>query len=363
MVQKKDETGSQVVLNEHRFRHVDQEARWRQEYSRTQTIERKLTEVSNLLYEPIDYSHALERIPWKDPVFTDYTYLLQEAQQRVEKEYFTKMLTWTVGALLLVAVLIVMANELVLWLAGAVAAGFFGAIYLLWTNKQSDLAAAKREAQQEIDKKEYAERRANEVAKQEHERKEDERIIETERLIQGDIPAVMLKLDTIMPKLPIPFALELDIEIGMQVLYIRAWLPTRSIIPAQTCEMQANGRLKYTDKTLLDVNKQYLELCAATLLQVMSLAYMHIPALDKGYIVGMMSEDLQNKCLMQLSLDRSKLAAACQAANGITALAHLSARFEYDSNLKLNPIEVVKPEEWKGLEQKHIQGMHIKIIR
>lgn len=350
-----------VVTEEHRFRYVDQEERWRQEYKHRQTVENSLAVLSKLHYEPVDYAAMMVRTPWKERPLTDFSFLLTEAREQVEKEYFFQVAKRIAFLIVLIVALVIGANAAVLWITGVLGVAVAVSLYFVMQDKRAALEKAMKEAQEEMEKRGAAERSANEKAKAAHEQREEERVAEIEQLLDGDLSAVILKIDAVVSKIPLPFLLDVDIEIYQNIPRVRVWLPNRSIIPHTICEMLPSGRLKYTEKELLEINRQYLELCASLLVKVMSEIYAHVPSFDKGYICGISKEDLQNHCIMGGSLEREELAAACEAGSGLAAVQVLHMTFESDTNLKLLPIEQADPPEWEEVDRKDIRCINIKI--
>lgn len=348
---------------QHRFRYVDQEERWRQEFKQHQIIENQLAAVKKLSYDPVDYASLVIRTPWKEQPLTDFSYLVADARDQVEKSYFFRVIKRIAIIIALIVILVIGANAVVLWITGVLGAAVAASLYFTINEKRSSLEKATAEAQFEMERLENEERRMNEQAKLIHEQSEDARVSEIEKLLDGDLSAVILKLDNVLPKIGFPFPIDMDIEFYNNIPLVRVWLPNREVIPRNTCELLPSGRVKYTEKELRDINKQYLELCTAILIQIMSVIYAHIPSFDRGYIYGVSKEELQNNCLINISLERENLAAACQAANVLAAAQTLDTEFECDTNLKLSPIEALRPVEWADVERKDIRGINIKIFK
>jgi hypothetical protein len=344
------------------FRHVDQIERWRQEYEHQQAVENNLAELSKIRYEQFDYDSLLVRVPWEERPIRDYKYLLEEARLAAEKKFFYPLSMRIGGLLFLIITLFVASNLIVLWIAGTVGIAVLVSLYVLSKERDQTIGRILLETLVVIEQKVEAERRLNEEARRKHEEEEDKRITAIECLLAGEVSAIFSRLDVVLPRLDLSFLLDIDITIYNQVPLVQIWLPPKSIIPGQLCAVTPSGRVSYQDKEARSVNKQYLELCAAVVMQIMATIYANIPTIDRSYVQAMSKDGVHDDCVIAINLDRQTLVTACDAANGLAAIQQTKAQFEVNTVLKLQPIEVERPVEWGEVEQQFLRSLHIKLV-
>lgn len=362
----KENEGQIQVENTH-FRYVDQVERWKQEYDQWRNTEKKLAAVSELSYQPVDYDALLVRVLWQEPEIPNYDYLLDDVKMAVEKKYFLPIAI-RIGLLALLFIILLIGiiglSATIVLITGTAGGAIGVSLYFVKMEKQDELIKSLNDTQAEIERRYTEAKMLADEARKQHETSENERISAVERLMQGELPAIVLRLDTVLPKLGLPFPVEVTIDLFCNVPLIKVWLPSKTVIPSQTCELIPSGRLKYEDKDLRNINKQYLELCAAVMLQIMSETYANIPVFDRGYICGMSREGgTYSDCLINIALDRNTLIEVCKSTNGLAAIQAANAQFEYDTNLSLKAIEEIKPPEWGDIEPHAVRSIHLKIFK
>jgi len=350
-------------LEERHFRYVDQMERWRQEYERYQLAEEKLLVVSKLSYDPVDYAPLLVRLPWKERPIPDFSFLLDEAKVTTENKFFMPVTLRLVGLIFSLSVLIFSSTTAFLWVAGIMVATMLGLLFITVQERQKAVELALLEAKAEIERREEQERKSIEEARKQHEKTEDERIDGIEKLLAGEIPAIVLRLDSVLPKLGLPVPIDVNIDIYENIPLIKVWLPSKSIIPNQICSLLPSGRVKYTDKEPRSINKQYIELCAAIIMQIMSAIYANVPSFERAYVRGFLKSVPDNDCLIDIQLDRESLIKACHADTGLVAVQQVNGRFEIDTMLNLKPMDVKRPAEWGDVPAQMLRSMHFKVFR
>lgn len=348
-----------IYIDELYFRHVDQVERWRQEYEHHQVLENKLVEFSTLTYEEIDYAPQLVRAIFKERVIPDFSYMLKEARVEAEAKFFTPIVTHLAAVVILVLILIISSNTILLWGAGASVVIVLILVVLMIQNRNTYIDRVLLEKQEEIAARIAYEEKKIAEEKKKHDDSEEERINIIEQLLTGEVPSVLAKIESVFLKISFPFYVSMDVELYNDIPVVKIWLPPKSLIPTQICTLTPAGRLNFEDKSIRVVNRQYLELCAALVIKIMSAIYCHIPTFNIGYIYGMSKEGLNSECLIASKLDRETLIGACNTGNGLAGIQRAQAKFECDTSLTLLPVETVPPEEWGDVQQQDIHSIHV----
>lgn len=352
-----------VYVDELYFRHVDQMARWRQEYEHCQSVENALAAVSNLNYEEINYTSLLVREPWQERTVSDYSDQLENARIDEERKFVMPVSIHTGLLLLLLVVLLVSNNMVLLWISGTGVVTLLILLTILIQKRYKNIEKVVLEKQKEINSWIEAEKKAIKEDKDRHETAEEVRIKGIEHLLAGDIGEIFTKIDHVLSTHPFPFHVSMDVSVFMNIPSVKIWLPPKSIIPVQICALQSSGRPSFQEKETRTINKQYFELCAGITMKVMSLIYTHIPSFRVGYVYGMSKEGNNTACLFFSKLDRPSLETACHAANGLAAMQIAKATFNCDTSLVLLPVEVEEPEEWSGVESQLVRNLHVDLFQ
>ncbi len=362
-----DENEAHVQMEDTQFRYVDQAERWKHEYEHCKAVEGKLAAVSELSYEPIDFESQLIRTPWQEREIPNYDYLVDDAKMAVEKKYFLPI-AQRIGLIALSLIILIIGgiglSATIVLIAGTGGAAVGVSLYFVKKFKEEEMLKTTAEAQAESERRYTQEKMMADEARQQHENSENERIAAVEKLLEGDLPSIVLRLDVVLPQIVLPFPVEVNIDLFNNVPLVKVWLPSKLVIPKRTCELLPSGRLKYEDKDIRNINKQYLELCSSALMRIMAVIYANIPVFDQGYICGMSKEGgAYSDCLINVSLNRDILMQACKAANGLAAIQTAKAQLEYDTNLNLKAIEEKTPEEWGEIDQSAVRSIHLKIFK
>ncbi|VBB08693.1 Hypothetical protein LUCI_3971 [Lucifera butyrica] len=350
-------------IEERHLKQAEQLERWHSEQEHNQEIENQLAALSKFSYEAVDYEPFLVRTPWKEPPLTDYSYLVEEAQLKAESAYIMPLAVRTGLLLLLLTIVVISGNAAAFWVAGTAGTALAVSLYLKVVERKKMIVTAVNEAQLQVKNKEEEERKKNEAAKKAHENTENERIAAINRLLNGELGAVILRLDEVLTNLRMPVLIEVDIDIHKEIPLLRIWLPAKMVIPRQRSTLLSSGRIQYEDKEIRKINQQYLELCSAVISRILAIVYGNIPSFDVGYVWGMIKDGPEDECIVMGRFDRQAVIDACRAASGITALKALQAEFDYDQSLNFFPQKARWPEEWGEAEHNMLRSLHVKIFK
>ena len=224
-VAKFHDDGIRTRGEERYLQRVEQMARWRAEHERNEAAEENLAALSKFSYEPVDYTSLLAITPWQQPPKTDYSYLVTDAIKAQEEKYFLPLAIRGALIFLLLIVFVVLPNALKGWVMLTIGAAVLLSIYYTVLEKRKNLLKAKKEAEEKISQLEQQEAQNFAKAKAAHEEKEQKRVEAIERLLTGDDGAVMLRLNEALPKLGLPFPVEVTVELYEGIPYIKVWLP------------------------------------------------------------------------------------------------------------------------------------------
>jgi hypothetical protein len=236
--------------------------------------------------------------------------------------------------------------------------------YTTIRERQRTLAKIEKETRLEIEAKTRAQEEAIERQRRIHEEAEEERIEFYIRLLNGDLSSVIMTIDEYMPRVVVPFPLDVDADLIGNIVQLKVWLPAKAIIPAERTSLTAeSGKIQYDKKEFIEINKQYAELCAAILMQIGTVLFSKVPSVISAYLHGMSREGVEHECLMTLKMDRAQLEKAAHSATALVALQGLSAVYLCDEFLKLLPVKPLFPEEWANIEPRQIRNLQIKIYQ
>ena len=358
-----DNKGGGAPLSEHNFRHVDQIERWKQEYERYVAAEEKLAALSKLSYDPVDYAPLLVPVPWTERKVPDFSFLIEEARAAAESKLFMPIAYRFGGFIVSIVLLMVSTSTTFLWITGILTMALLASLFAAVQQRYAGIEAAVSDARIEAADRAEQVRKMIEEEKRLHEETEKERIALVEKLMAGDIATIFMRLDQLLSRSGFSVPVEVNVHIYAEIPLVKIILPPKSIIPLQSCAMLSSGRLKHTDKEGRSVNKQYVELCAAVIMQIASLIYANIPSFDRMYVRGLTKDSTDQECLFDVVLTREELVTASRAENGISAIQQLQGRFKTDTALNLKVIEPDLPPEWEGVPQQLIRGVHINLAK
>jgi hypothetical protein len=353
----------ELYVDEQYFRHVDQIERWRQEYEYWQAAENKLTEVGKVSYAPVDYTPLLERQPFPEHPIPNFLHIMHDARIAAESRYFVPIAAHVGIMLLMLVILIAVGSKVAFGLCAVGVLVLFASFYFTIEKRRVYMKKSIAAAQAEVARKQESVRLQIEAEKKQHEHNEEERIKQVQKLLDGDLAAIFSKLDAVLPQIGFPFPLAVDVHWYDKVPMVQVWLPAKSIIPTQVCALQQSGRVNFSDKEQRAVNKQYMELCAAVLMQVMTRVYANIPTIDLMYVYGMTKEKVDIGCIMTVITTRESLEGAANAVTGLSALQKMGGQFNYDTSLDLLPVDCRDPLEWGEVERQMIRTLHVKLYK
>jgi len=345
------------------FRNVDPLERCRQEYEQYQAVENKLLAMSHLTYEEVDYTPLMVRTFFVERVVPDFSYMIDVARIAAESKFLIPIIICIIVGIVLLFSLLIGSNSVVLWISGVGVFTVLIVLFLMIQKRHSFIESVLLQKQQEIENRIAYELKKIADEKKKHEDSEDERIQIIERLLAGEIDSIFSKIENALDKFEFSFHARVEIGLYNNIASVKVWLPPTSIIPDQRCIMQSSGRLIFEGKDMRTINKQYLELCASTIIQIMFIIYSHIPTFDVAYVYGMSQAGEESGCLIASKLDRQMLRAASSVNNGLEAMQKVKAKFECSTLLELLPVEIQRPEEWGKVEEKLIQRLHVNLFK
>lgn len=341
---------------------LEQIDRQRLKFEKMQAHEEKLAALSKLEFQDVDYQALMARVPWQAWPIPDFSYLVEEARITTESKYFLPVIIR--GALLAILAVIWLASSqiILLWVSGTIIIAMAVSLVLVVNERSNAIIQAVCDAHLEMENRKNAEIEKLEQARLLHEKAEDERIEQVQKLLEGEIGSVVLRLEEIFKQKTLPFYLNIDIDLYNNIPLVKIWLPDKTVIPIQEATLLSNGRVNYKDKDMREINRQYIEVCAAVIIQVIAFIYINIPSFDVGYATGLIEGETDNACLINVKFNREKLKDACQASSGIVAMQKLQAEFSSDNFLNFVPLQMISPDEWQDIEQKHIRNLKFKIL-
>lgn len=345
------------------YRQNSQLQRWLAEHKKHEAIEKALTDVSKFSYESEDYVRFLVKEPFPEPVRLEFQSMLPERLLLAERAYRHPInIRWgLMAALILSVAFFPSAITIVLVAAMLSVIGFLQ--YQTIRERLLLLQKIERDTRLEIENKVRIQEEQIMQQRRVHDEAEEERVDFYVRLLKGELSSVIMTIDEYLPKLPLPFPMDVDIDLHETVILVKAWLPSKMIIPQERTSLTDSGRIQYEKKESILINKQYAELCAAILMQISTVLFARVPSITKAYIWGMNREGSKEEYLLTMKMDRAQLEKVALSATALLALQGLSANYSCDEYLKLLPVEPLKPEEWQDIEPKNIRNMHVKIYQ
>ena len=344
------------------FRYVDQVERWRQEYERAKATEETINKLSFLDYREIDYYSQLEIVPFQEKPVPNFDDLLEENRLTAQGKFFMPI-AYRAGIIaFLLLILVLSPSTFLMWIIASLLLTVFASLFFTVQDRQQTIQKVVAETKEEIKRRIEYHHRTQEEARKKHEVAEQERVAAVERLLSGDVGAMLLKMDVVLSSLEVGFAVEVNIDLLEGVPLFQIWLPSKAIVPTQVCTLSPGGRPAYEDKDARTVNKQYVELCAALIMQILSHVYGVVPTLDRSYVMGMSKSALNNECYIQLTCTRNEVIQACQAAKGLVAIQQLQAVYNADTMLNLLPVEEIQPKEWgDDVNPQALRSLHVAL--
>lgn len=345
------------------FRGEDQFERWRREFIQYQDNELQLAAISKFSYEPADYESLLVTEPFPELVLTDYSYLIERAVKKADESYVYPLGIRVAIIISLFVILVVFFSPIALLITAALGVAALVSLYFTQKDKEAAIKFADQEARDEIARRNDQERLIYEEKKRQHEVKEASRIALIQQLQTGEAIAVRSRLDEVLHHLKFPAVVEVDIDFYADIPLIKVWLPSKAIIPKQTCEMLPSGRLQFQDKDTRVFNKQYFELCGAIILQIVTTVLANIPSFQEAYAAGIVKNDLTDDCILAVKASKETINVITRASNAIAALQAMEAVYECDTSLALYPVDILYPTEWEDVEKQQIKSLKVRIFK
>lgn len=344
-------------------RQQDQRERWLAEHQHNEAVEKAIAAVSRFSYDPEDYVPFLVKEPFREPPRKEFQYLLPERILATEQKFRRPILKqWGMMAAVIVGVAL-FPHWISLVIGGTLLGGIGYLQYNTLQDRQRILARTEENTRQEIEELSRQQEAEIEELRKQHEQAEEERIDFYVRLMNADESVVILVLDEFLAELPLPFPLDLDVNLHRRVFQLKAWLPAKTIIPSERSSLAESGKIQYEKKDSLEINRQYAELCAAILMQAVSVVFSKLPMVDRVYASGIHKGSKHDECLISLQMDRSQMEKVQRASTALLAVQTVSGVYECDEFLKLMPVEPILPEGWGVLDPREIRGLRIQISR
>ena len=349
--------------SERYYRQNVQMQRWLSEHQQHEALEKVLADVSKFSYDPEDYVRFLVKEPFREPPRIEFKSLLPERLLAAERRYRQPiMIRW--GLMVALILCVAFFPYLITIVLASVLLATVGYLqYKLIRERQYILAKIERDTRTEIENKTREQEEAIALHRKLHDEAEEERIEFYVRLLNGEMSAVVMTIDEFLPKLPLPFPLDVNMDLFSNVILMKVWFPSKAIVPAERTSLTESGKIQYDKKESPEINKQYAELCAATLMQVGALLFGRIPTLTKIYCNGMSRDGDKKECLIALKMERAQLERVANSSTALVALQGLGAVYVCDEYLKLLPVEPISPEEWVDVEIKQIRNLQVKIYQ
>ncbi|MBP2635687.1 MAG: hypothetical protein H6Q72_1594 [Firmicutes bacterium] len=345
------------------FKGEDQFERWRKEFIQYQDNELQLAAVSKFSYEPANYEALLVPDPFAELVLTDYSYLIEKAVTKAEESFVYPLGVRVAIIVSLLVILVVFFSPIVLLLTAAMGAAAAVSLYFTSKERENAILNAEQEARDEIARRNEQERLAYDEKKQQHELKETARIALVQQLQTGEPSAVRSRLDEVLNKLKFPVVIEVDVDFYADIPLIKVWLPSKAVIPKQTCEMLPSGRLQFQDKDTRVFNKQFFELSGALILQVVTTVLANIPSFKEAYAAGIMKNELTDDCILAVKASKETIDVITRSSNAIAALQALEAVYECDTSLSLYPVDMLCPPEWEDVDPQKMRSLKVRMFK
>ena len=345
------------------FKGEEQFERWRKEFIQHQDSELKLAAVSKFSYEPADYELLLVKEPFAELVLTDHSYLIEKAVTRTQDSYIYPLGTRIAVIVSLFVILVIFFSPLVLLITAALGVAAAVSLYFTRKDRENAIKEAEQEAREEMARRNEQERLVYEEKKRQHELQETARLALIQQLLTGEPGAVRARIDEVLSHLKLPVVVEVDIDFFADIPLIKVWLPSKSVIPKQICEMLPSGRLQFQDKDSRVFNKQYFELCGAIILQVVSIILANIPSFQEAYAAGLVKNDLTDDCILAVKIPKEEIHTINRATSAIPALQAFEAIYECDTSLTIYPVEMLCPPEWEEIDKQQLKSLKVRIFK
>lgn len=341
----------------------EQFERWRKEFVQHQDYELKLAAVSKVSYDPVDFESQMVRENFPDLVLTDYSHLVGKAKTKTEAKYVYPVAARIAAIVCLLGILAVLFSPVTLLITAALGAAVAVSLHFTIKDREEAIKKAEEEALEEITRRNEQERSAYEEAKRQHDEKENSRIAVIEQLMTGEPAAIRSKVDEVLNRLKLPVIVEVEIDFYMNIPLVKVWLPSKGVIPKQTCELLPSGRLQFQDKDTRVFNKQFFELSAAIILQIASTIFANVPFFQELYAAGIVKNEFSDDCVLTVKIPQEKIGTVNRASNAIAAMQAFDAVYECDTSLALYPVDMLYPSEWQDMDKQLLKSLRVRIFK
>lgn len=324
---------------------------FRAEHEKNVEVEKSLKKMHLLSFEPVDYGYLLEVEPWVEPPLTSYEHLKSEAVQRVETLYKNRLMQYagSFAASFFLYMIFSKVFAFVLFLAIGVFLVYQTSCTL--KQKQDDLISALEEAQQEIYRRQEAEKKSIEEARKQYEFSQQLRQEEYQSIVEGKAEIVGKLLKEKLEESALPVNVTLTTEINGPMVNVSVLLPDLSVIPKRRTRLLQTGYIEYEEKEDREVYKQYRDLVTALLLHISVRTLEAVPTVCCIYIRGMNQD---GELLMYMKITRELLEKEGNRIVMAQFLKNIEPLYSTDNNFKLVAVEEPgKPTEWDESQPIH----------
>jgi hypothetical protein len=329
------------------------------EQKKSEEAEAALANLSDFVYEPVDYTPGLVRKIFTEPPTPDFTYLLTEARLKtVNKYYPTIFIQLSLGLFFIILSLAFRDSFIpIIGIAGLMACTL--SLHKDLQTRKKDIDKSLSEAREQIDLRVKEIRENIDSARKAFDEAEDKRIEKIEKLLNGDLGAIFESSEDVLQHLRLPFPLRSIVDWYGNDLVITLKLPDLTVIPTNLVSINSSGNINYDEKSPLEINRQYTEAMASAAVKMLLLLYAAIPTLDNVYIQGIIDRTETTDCLFTFKSNRQKADEVAQCAGGIDALRVLEAAFEVKTSGAFLPVQPILPSWWEKTPKEKIKSMNV----
>ncbi len=328
---------------------VEQERikRYAREYKQSAEMEEALAGLSRFGFQNVDYTPALVRKEWVEPAIPDFSYILVETRLKVTNKFLPALATQLVAGLFFVILSLIFMDSIitVIGIIGLAACAL--ALNRELQNRRREMDRALSAARADIDNRVREMRETIEKARKEFEDAENQRIERIERLLGAEPAAVFERLEEVLKGFKLPFYLRCTVDFYDLEPLLTLHLPGHNIIPTTLVTMSPAG-IDYEEKPAPDINRQYTEVLAGTVMTLALLLYSYLPPLDVMYVRGISDRYESPETHFGMRLTRQAAIDAAEAPSALEAFRQVGARFEIGPNSLFTPLEKQLLPGWWG---------------
>lgn len=341
----------------------DRLKRYQREQKKSEEMEEALNQLSIFNYQPVDFSASLVRKQFTPPVIPDYSYMLTDARLKVMNKYNTPIAIEIILGIVCVFVSLLFMNSVVP-IVGA--CGLIACTLTLYQDlhkRQQRIDNALAAAKNQINVLIRQIRQTAETARREFDNEENFRIEQIEKLLNGDPETIFPLIEETLLSRRLPFPLLCTIDYYNLEPILTFHLPDTIIIPPNIVVINSSGQIDYTEKSSFEINRQYSEVLAGTVITMAILLYAHIPTLHTLYVQGLNDRIDEKEYLFSMKLTREAIISASQSRKGLDAFHKLGAEFDIKTSGSFSPIQPTFPPWWETASTERIRTINVNLMR